>query len=57
MAHLVVLYLMSLPSLEHLVLHRPTYEKPHWTKNVLYVVLSYFRYEQRKSGVNLIKSA
>jgi len=30
MARPVVLYFMSLPSLEHLVLH--TYEKPHWTK-------------------------
>jgi len=40
MARLVVLYLMSLPSLQHLVLH--TYEKPHWTINVLYVVFSIF---------------
>jgi len=44
MARLVVLYFMSLPSLEHLVLH--TYEKPHWTINVLYAVFSYFSYEQ-----------
>jgi len=40
MARLVVLYFMSLPSLQHLVLH--TYEKPHWTINVLYVVSSTF---------------
>jgi len=44
MARLVVLCFMSLSSLEHLVLH--TYEKPHWTRNVLYVVFSYFHYEQ-----------
>ena len=40
MARLVVLYFMSLPSLQDLVLH--TYEKPHWTINVLYVVFSTF---------------
>jgi len=44
MASLVVLYFMSLPSLQHLVLH--TYEKLHWTINVVYVVFFYFRYEQ-----------
>jgi len=35
MARLVVLYFMSLPSLQRLVLH--TYEKPHWTTNVVNV--------------------
>jgi len=44
MARLAVLYFMSLPSLQHLVLR--TYDKPHWTINVLYVVFSYFRYER-----------
>jgi len=44
MVRLVVLYFMSLPSLQHLVLR--TYDKPHWTINVLYVVFSYFRYER-----------
>jgi len=44
MAHVVVLYFMSLPSLQHLVLR--TYEEPHWTMNVVYVVFFYFRCEQ-----------
>ena len=40
MARIVVLYFMSLPSLQHLVLR--TYEEPHWTINGLYIVFSTF---------------